>query len=191
MRGKILNVGGSRGRSKLYLSSGVKVITVDINKKFKPDVVADVQKLPFKNNTFDLVIALELFEHVKKPEKGIGECVRVLKKGGYFIFSMPFLYPFHADPFDWQRWTKVKIKDVLNNNPVKIKKFKVQGYYFTVLADFIKRPILNSPLLLRYFLYFLVMPLTFLLIFLDEKVSKNNVLLKSYHAGYFIICQKK
>lgn len=55
---------------------------------------ADVQqdKLPFKDNTFDLIIFNEVFEHLTNPIHALIECNRVLKKNGTFILTTPNLY---------------------------------------------------------------------------------------------------
>lgn len=44
-------------------------------------------KLPFKDNTFDLVLCLEVLEHLENPEKALEELCRVSKK--YCIISVP------------------------------------------------------------------------------------------------------
>ena len=49
-------------------------------------VEADVQELPFANNTFDTVVATLLFCSVPDPDKGLSELRRVLKPGGKYIF---------------------------------------------------------------------------------------------------------
>ena len=49
----------------------------------------NVEKLTFDNNTFDLVISGDVFEHVRKDFKGFNEISRVLKTGGYHIFTVP------------------------------------------------------------------------------------------------------
>jgi len=49
----------------------------------------DVQRLTFKNESFDLVTSTEVFEHVPDDLKGFKEIYRVLKWGGYFIFTVP------------------------------------------------------------------------------------------------------
>lgn len=44
------------------------------------------EELPFSPRTFDAVIAMDLLEHVEKPELIIQEAAKVLKKGGLFFF---------------------------------------------------------------------------------------------------------
>jgi 2-polyprenyl-3-methyl-5-hydroxy-6-metoxy-1,4-benzoquinol methylase len=50
----------------------------------------DVQSLTFEDNSFDLVISQEVFEHVAQPELGFKEIYRILKPGGYHIFTVPY-----------------------------------------------------------------------------------------------------
>ena len=50
----------------------------------------DVQNLSFQDNSFDIVITQEIFEHVAEPEKGFSEIHRVLKPGGFHITTIPF-----------------------------------------------------------------------------------------------------
>lgn len=52
----------------------------------------DISALTFKNETFDVFITSDVFEHVLEPEKAFLEIGRVLKKGGVHIFTMPW-YP--------------------------------------------------------------------------------------------------
>lgn len=51
--------------------------------------VADCHKIPFKNNYFDWVIAMGLLDYVEDWKKVIRESVRVLKKHGNLVFSIP------------------------------------------------------------------------------------------------------
>lgn len=53
----------------------------------------DVRNLPYADNTFDLVLAMEVLEHIPDPLKGLLEVVRVLKPGGYAITSIPVRLP--------------------------------------------------------------------------------------------------
>lgn len=52
-------------------------------------IKCDMTNAPFKDNSFDLVYALNVLEHIEDDEKTIGECYRILKKGGYCLFVVP------------------------------------------------------------------------------------------------------
>ena len=49
--------------------------------------VADAHRLPFKSNSFDLVLACEVMEHVPRPEDLLQEVRRVARE--YCLFSVP------------------------------------------------------------------------------------------------------
>lgn len=51
----------------------------------------NVQRLSFQDDTFDLIISTEVFEHVPHPYQGHTELYRVLKPGGAHIFTVPFI----------------------------------------------------------------------------------------------------
>lgn len=55
-------------------------------------VVGSANKIPFKDNSFDTVISLEVIEHIPKNTEFIffKEVDRVLKKGGTFYLSTPY-----------------------------------------------------------------------------------------------------
>lgn len=50
----------------------------------------DLQSLSFDDNSFDLIITLDVFEHIKDPELAFAEVYRVLKPEGIHIFTVPF-----------------------------------------------------------------------------------------------------
>ena len=50
----------------------------------------NVEELTFDDESFDIVISEDIFEHVRNFKKGFESVVRVLKPGGYHIFTVPF-----------------------------------------------------------------------------------------------------
>jgi SAM-dependent methyltransferase len=56
-------------------------------------IVSDVSRnLPFPNDTFNFIFALEIMEHVENPTNMIYEINRVLKKDGAAVISVPNIY---------------------------------------------------------------------------------------------------
>lgn len=51
--------------------------------------ISNLTKLPFENNSFDIVVSLWVLEHLSEPEKVFSEISRVLKPGGVFMFATP------------------------------------------------------------------------------------------------------
>ncbi|MBA5629359.1 class I SAM-dependent methyltransferase [Moheibacter lacus] len=56
------------------------------------DVKADIQNLPFKDNSFDVVFCNHVLEHVDDDKKALSELFRVMKPGGWGIFQVPIRY---------------------------------------------------------------------------------------------------
>lgn len=76
----------------------------------KPDVFGDAQHLPFLNSSMNTVLMIDVLEHLPHPRQALGEVARCLGPGGTLILVVPFLYPLHDDPHDYQRWTAHGLK---------------------------------------------------------------------------------
>ena len=63
--------------------------------------VGDVRNLPYPDDTFDVVIAIEVLEHIPDPEAGLSEAMRVLKSGGYAITALPVQLPLMMHLYDF------------------------------------------------------------------------------------------
>ena len=55
---------------------------------------------------FDLIIADQVFEHLKWPYRAGRNVFAMLKPGGHFIMATPFLIRVHKVPLDCSRWTE-------------------------------------------------------------------------------------
>ena len=60
--------------------------------------------------TFDLIIAEQVFEHLLWPYRAARNVYQMLAPGGYFLLSTPFLVRIHKYPTDCTRWTEVGLK---------------------------------------------------------------------------------
>jgi SAM-dependent methyltransferase len=68
-----------------------------------PDFDICAQTLPAR---FDLIIADQLFEHLRWPYRAGRNVLSMLKPGGVFVITVPFLVRIHASPTDCSRWTE-------------------------------------------------------------------------------------
>src|SRR5207249_1123612 len=53
------------------------------------EVIEDAAQLPFQDQSFDVAICIEVFEHLFAPDKAAAEILRVLRPGGTLIASVP------------------------------------------------------------------------------------------------------
>lgn len=95
---RILEIGSGLGYLLQYLEKDRSVIGVDISmdalqiarkSTSVPLLEASAGDLPLKEGCFSLAVALDLVEHLPRPERFFAETRRVLKKGGVFILSTP------------------------------------------------------------------------------------------------------
>ncbi len=97
---ELLDIGCRDGTLTEMYAAGHKVVGIDVD----PDAVErartkrgidarrhdlNVQRLPFGDGAFDVVVAGEVLEHLQLPEVVVGEIRRVLRPGGVFLGSVP------------------------------------------------------------------------------------------------------
>lgn len=59
------------------------------NKKANLRVVNLEKTVPYEDNFFDCITALDVLEHTKNLEESFNKIIKKLRPGGYFILSMP------------------------------------------------------------------------------------------------------
>lgn len=125
---RVLDVGGglrvdaSRGNVADPTRAWIKPLLEAVDYKvmdpvdtYHPDIVGDVMQMPFENDSWDSVVCLAVLEHVPRPWDAVQEIHRVLKPGGYAMFYVPFLSPYHAMPGyygDYFRFTEDAVRSL-------------------------------------------------------------------------------
>jgi len=62
------------------------------------------------DDQFDLIFAEQVFEHIEDPAAAANNILKMLKPGGVFLITTPFLIKYHPAPLDMWRWTKEALK---------------------------------------------------------------------------------
>ncbi|HVW71533.1 MAG TPA: methyltransferase domain-containing protein, partial [Candidatus Paceibacterota bacterium] len=80
----------------------------------KPDQLADLeQPLALPDSSFDSVLLMNLLEHIFEYRALLGECARVVKPGGRIVIVVPYLFPYHASPDDFHRYSASALRRAL------------------------------------------------------------------------------
>ena len=150
---KMLEVGCGRGEFlENFHKLGLNVFGLDISpeaKSFKEEFnikICDVEneRLPFDDNTFDIVYSKSFIEHLYYPERYLREAHRVLKPNGLLLTLVPDWesnYKIYFDDFTHRTpFTFISLKDAYLMHDFK----RVNVFKFRQLPIVWKYPFLNS-----------------------------------------------
>ncbi|TSD05051.1 MAG: type 11 methyltransferase [Parcubacteria group bacterium Greene0714_7] len=142
-RGKALDIGG--GSSKYRTTIGEHVSEYVVADLYEPGVnfKEDVRKMTFPDESFDTVLSFQVLEHVDDTVAAVSEIYRVLKLGGCAIVTVPFLFPQHGDPSDFNRFTKEGVRYHFERAGFTIKELGHQGSVWSVVMGMLRIKYLN------------------------------------------------
>lgn len=140
IKGFVVDIGGKKvnKRGDFRLPENIQCVYVNIDPNTQPDILCDAAKIPIQSSSVDTVLLCEILEHLRYPDKVLTEAHRLLRKNGILIGTVPFLYPIHADPHDYQRWTEYKISEELKQTGFHNIKVLPMGGAIAVLIDVFK-----------------------------------------------------
>lgn len=154
-----------------------------------PDTVNyNGEYIPFSPNSFDWVMATEVFEHVRRPELLLASIYEVLRPGGGFFLSVPFLASVHEPPYDFRRWTNYGLIDELERAGFEKIEVTPLGNWHTAAASFMGLYLAHCkmPWWTRYWLPRLVWALKNLIAKLDAVIETPD----NMCVGWFAVAYK-
>lgn len=126
---KILDVGAGHG-DFADIFEGRNYYSLDIVPYSEVDLVADLGEInPFKNSAFDVVVLMNVLEHVYESRNLLKSISRIVAYGGSVVITVPFLLKVHQAPFDFARYTPYFIEKMAADAGLQIE--SLQGYYDT------------------------------------------------------------
>lgn len=164
LKGKTCDVGCGEGYVTAEINKIVPTTGLDISndalriaRNLFPNIdfiQGDILNLPFKDNSFDTIVAVEFIEHVIDTKKMFSEFKRVLKPGGNLIMLVPefnFLKNLLITLFYWEEtfdpngehirfYSFKSLKNVLEENSFELifkqsdKRFGIIPITMTVVA---------------------------------------------------------
>ena len=121
--GRILDIGAGESPWREWLPKDCCYFGIDIESSDKfgmslqrGDITLfDGNTIPFPDSFFDGAICIEVLEHAPNPEKLLTEAARILKKDAPLLLTVPFSARRHHIPYDFHRFTKERIFQLLEN----------------------------------------------------------------------------
>jgi SAM-dependent methyltransferase len=113
---RVLDVGcGDRPYEQL-LSGAAEIVGFDVPGNPHADLHGSIDAIPVEDASFDVVLCLQVLEHVPDPAAAVRELRRVVRPGGRVLLSTHGIYPFHPNPDDLWRWTHDGLDRLFRDN---------------------------------------------------------------------------
>lgn len=106
---------------------------IDLNKKIDID-----------SESYDSILLSDVLEHIANPDLLLRELNRVLKKDGFIVIMVPFLYRIHEEPHDYYRYTEHALEYLLYKNGFKTIELQSYGGPIDVIFDILNKVIFNN-----------------------------------------------
>jgi SAM-dependent methyltransferase len=145
--GSVLDYGAGNSPYRRFVSCD-RYITADVGQNLACDIdhlIVPGEPLPFAAGAFDLVLLLDVLEHVSDPVFVLREIRRVLAPSGRLIISLPFLYREHETPNDFVRYTVFGVRELVTRQQGSLVRVRKAGnVYYTLLSIFLERGVSNG-----------------------------------------------
>jgi len=200
-RGKLVDIGcGTRPYEPLFLPHVESYFGVDwegaadqhYGAATLADLYADCTDTKLVAESFDTLLSTQVMEHIYDTGAFLRECNRLLKKGGVGIFSVPFVWETHAEPYDYYRFTRYALENMFRDHGFVVESINpVGGVYATLtqlkIVSLYYRPVQSLPYrLIRRVRNELAIPLlNFMALHLDRVLWSDKLCL-----NYCVIVRK-
>jgi len=123
-----IGIGDSVSANYIKNNTQIKYHTLDIDPELNPDIVGNIEHIPVNNNSYDLVCAFEVLEHLpfERFKASLEELKKTSKK--YVIISLPHWGRHFSIDIRFPCIKSLKWKYKLNLFPIK-HKFNGQHYW--------------------------------------------------------------
>jgi len=198
---RILDVGAGLRQYRYLFDEKNIYESCDLNggfhQKKEHNIVANIYDITVESHSYDVILLLQVLEHLEFPVKALKEVNRILKDDGILFLSAPQAAGDHFEPQHYFNYTQYGLKSVLGQAGFEIlKHHRLDGMFVyignrigklgTILYDQYKW---NSHLLQKL----LAMPFFGLCWILGAVIPILDPLdkLRNYCIGHIVIAQKR
>ena len=141
--GKVLDIGGGSFFKSLKESTWSRYIVFEPDINYLPNsksasvqsIAGDGMNPPFKNETFDTVLIIQVLQFIFEPNVFIQRIGNLIKDNGKLIIQVPQSGNLHGIPNHYYNFTKFWLYKVLNENNFEVvKHFYLGGAWRTIAS---------------------------------------------------------
>jgi SAM-dependent methyltransferase len=101
------------------------------------DLRGAADAIPAVDGSFDAIVCTQVLEHIPRPLQALHEFHRVLRPGGVLMATVPFAWEEHETPFDFFRYTRYGIEQLLADAHFEEIEVRPRTDCFTTLAQLV------------------------------------------------------
>jgi SAM-dependent methyltransferase len=156
------------------------------------DIISDIVNIPEPNESYDVILCSEVFEHLPDPVKALHEFKRLLKKDGLLIITAPFCSLTHFAPYHFSSgFNRYYYEHHFKDLGFEVVEITANGNYFEYFAQEARRLVsVVESYTNKKTSFFLRILLKILIKFLSKysKIDKGSQELLCY--GYHVVAKK-
>ena len=137
LTGRVLDIGCGEKAKKLLANTNItEYIGLDhehsMHDQSNVDLFGTAYDIPVPDESFDGALCTAVLEHLEEPQRALQESFRILKKGGFAIYTIPFFWHLHEEPRDFYRYTKFGITHLFESVGYEIVNIHaMSGFWLT------------------------------------------------------------
>lgn len=135
--GALLAELAQRGRA-VGVDVSASAIALTRERGLEPIVQADLERLPLAAGAFDVVMLLDVLEHVRDDQQALNEAARVLRPGGLAIITLPalgFLWSAHDEALGhYRRYQPSRVRQMIADAGLAATRVSFGLFFFFPVA---------------------------------------------------------
>ncbi len=118
-------------------AKGFDTVTLDLTTDYGADHAGTAEATGLPDACTDLVVCTQVLEHTRAPWTCVSEFHRILKPGGWMLFSVPHVWFFHPHPGDYWRITQEGALALCEDNQFSVVELRLQGGSLLALGQIV------------------------------------------------------